>query len=61
MNSCRLLLTSTLMLMAPPAGAVSLDQKSVDELLSSLGADNQYDPAKGINWSVLPGPFIRLN
>lgn len=57
MNSCRLLLTSTLMLMAPPAGAVSLDQKSVDELLSSLGADNQYDPAKGINWSVLPGPF----
>ncbi|WP_418936758.1 BamA/TamA family outer membrane protein [Leclercia adecarboxylata] len=34
-----------------------LDQKSVDALLAKLGADNQYDPQKGIDWSVLPGPF----
>lgn len=57
MNSRHLLLSGVLLLQALPAAAVSLDRKSIDELLTKLGADNQYDPAKGINWSVLPGPF----
>ena len=50
-------LVSLCLLATWPAAAVTLDRKSVDALLSTLGADNQYDPAKGVNWSVLPGPF----
>lgn len=50
-------LTGLMMLMTFQSSAVSLDQKSVDAFLSTLGADNQYDPQKGMNWSVLPGPF----
>lgn len=41
---------------AAPAVA-GLDEKSIDDFLGKLGADNQYDPSKGIDWSVLPGPF----
>ncbi|MBB1200276.1 hypothetical protein EGM70_08215 [Enterobacteriaceae bacterium 89] len=37
--------------------AAALDEKSIDEFLGKLGADNQYDPSKGVDWSVLPGPF----
>ncbi|HDG1686092.1 BamA/TamA family outer membrane protein [Kluyvera cryocrescens] len=50
-------LVSLCLLATWPAAAATLDRKSVDALLSTLGADNQYDPAKGVNWSVLPGPF----
>lgn len=41
---------------APPACA-ALDRQTIDDFLGKLGADNQYDPSKGIDWSVLPGPF----
>jgi len=57
MAACRVVLALSLTLTAWPSAAVALDQKSVDQLLGKLGADNQYDPEKGINWSVLPGPF----
>lgn len=50
-------LTGLMMLMSLQSSAVSLDRKSVHAFLSTLGADNEYDPKKGINWSVLPGPF----
>lgn len=39
------------------SSAFALDQQSVDDFLGKLGADNQYDASKGINWSILPGPF----
>ncbi|MDQ4428063.1 BamA/TamA family outer membrane protein [Yokenella regensburgei] len=42
---------------AVPVNALLPDRKTIDELLAGLGADNKYDPAKGIDWSVLPGPF----
>ncbi|MEJ5072701.1 BamA/TamA family outer membrane protein [Enterobacter ludwigii] len=42
--------------MATPAMA-EISQQSIDDFLGKLGADNQYDPSKGIDWSVLPGPF----
>ena len=57
MRPHRIMLTLSLTLTAWPSAAVALDQKSVDKLLSGLGADNHYDPQKGVNWSVLPGPF----
>ena len=40
---------------SPPVFA--LDRQSIDAFLGKLGADNEYDASKGINWSVLPGPF----
>ncbi|MFK3660239.1 BamA/TamA family outer membrane protein [Scandinavium sp. NPDC088450] len=40
-----------------PATLAALDEKTIDDFLGKLGADNQYDPSKGIDWSVLPGPF----
>ncbi|MCU7783587.1 outer membrane protein assembly factor [Lelliottia amnigena] len=51
------LLASFLVLTAGPVEAMTLDQESIDTFLVKLGADNQYDPAKGVNWSLLPGPF----
>ncbi|CAI2786527.1 MAG TPA: hypothetical protein DHV72_13125 [Serratia grimesii] len=39
------------------ANAESVSRESIDTFLGKLGADNQYDPARGINWSILPGPF----
>ncbi|EMD2999158.1 BamA/TamA family outer membrane protein [Salmonella enterica] len=57
MKPCRSMLILSLTLTAWPSGAMVLNQKSVDALLAKLGADNQYDPQKGIDWSVLPGPF----
>ena len=56
MNIRPLVLTG-IMTLSLQSEAIPLDQKSVDDLLAKLGADNQYDPAKGVNWSVLPGPF----
>ncbi|WP_067657087.1 BamA/TamA family outer membrane protein [Ferrimonas marina] len=29
----------------------------MNQLLEDLGADGDFDPDKGIDWSVLPGPF----
>lgn len=55
MNRWLLLLGATLASMS--ASAALPDRQAIDEVLGKLGADNQYDPAKGINWSVLPGPF----
>lgn len=40
-----------------PVVAAPLSQAEVDGFLSKLGADNHYDPTKGVDWSVLPGPF----
>lgn len=57
MNGYRVMLTSLLALTTWSAEALTLDQPSIDAFLGKLGADNQYDPAKGVNWSVLPGPF----
>ncbi|ELQ3859299.1 BamA/TamA family outer membrane protein [Salmonella enterica] len=57
MNGHGVRMILVLAVMVTPSRAVTLDQKSMDAMLSSLGADNQYDPTKGINWSVLPGPF----
>ena len=39
------------------SAAAALTEQSIDDFLGKLGADNQYDPSKGIDWSVLPGPF----
>lgn len=50
-------LASLLSLMVGSAKGTMLDQQSIDTFLGKPGADNQYDPAKGVNWSVLPGPF----
>ncbi|MGQ4498498.1 hypothetical protein ACUIA4_07715 [Vibrio parahaemolyticus] len=33
-------------------------QAWLENLLLELGADGQFDPKKGIDWSVMPGPFI---
>ncbi|EAW0724338.1 hypothetical protein BKF00_04555 [Salmonella enterica] len=57
MNTCGVLMLCLLVIMVTPSNAATLNQKSIDTLLAGLGADNQYDPARGINWSVLPGPF----
>ncbi|EGQ8116828.1 BamA/TamA family outer membrane protein [Vibrio parahaemolyticus] len=32
-------------------------QAWLENLLLELGADGQFDPKKGIDWSVMPGPF----
>lgn len=29
----------------------------VDSWLKNVGSDNQFDPAKGVDWGILPGPF----
>lgn len=46
-----------LMLMMTPILAEAVTRDEIDGFLGKLGADNQYDASKGINWSVLPGPF----
>lgn len=57
MNRCALCLGGLLGAFVASADASGFSQQSVDDFLGKLGADNQYDPDKGINWSVLPGPF----
>ncbi|MDV5167742.1 BamA/TamA family outer membrane protein [Photobacterium rosenbergii] len=32
-------------------------QRWLDNFLMELGADGQFNPEKGIDWSVMPGPF----
>ncbi|MFS7241569.1 BamA/TamA family outer membrane protein [Serratia proteamaculans] len=34
-----------------------LTRESIDQFLGTMGADDQYHAAKGVNWTVLPGPF----
>ncbi|HKN05650.1 MAG TPA: hypothetical protein VJY31_17165, partial [Buttiauxella sp.] len=43
--------------MMTPSPTEAMTREEVDGFLGKLGADNQYDASKGINWSVLPGPF----
>lgn len=57
MNAIYALTLSVMLLLLLPSAVAALDQQTIDKLLANLGADNQYDPNKGINWSVLPGPF----
>lgn len=46
-------------LAALPCAAQSVlpDRNRIDGWLTSLGGDNHFDAAKGINWGVMPGPF----
>ncbi len=32
-------------------------QAWLENLLLELGADGQFDPEKGVDWSIMPGPF----
>ncbi|SUI89903.1 Outer membrane protein/protective antigen OMA87 [Serratia quinivorans] len=41
----------------PPIHAELLTRESIDAFLGTMGADDQYNQAKGVNWTVLPGPF----
>ncbi|WP_411705345.1 BamA/TamA family outer membrane protein [Edaphovirga cremea] len=50
---CALLLVTSL----SAAGALPSRQQ-VDGMLASLGADNQFDRSKSIDWGILPGPFF---
>lgn len=55
------LLTSLLLggfVLLPQAQAKPLlSRDQVDEALSHLGGDNSFDPSKGVDWGILPGPF----
>ncbi len=51
------LLHVSLSLMVSPLGAEVLTREDIDGFLNKLGADNHFDARKGVNWSVLPGPF----
>jgi outer membrane protein assembly factor BamA len=46
-------------LLALPCGAQSLlpSREQIDGWLAPLGASNQFDASKGIDWGVMPGPF----
>jgi outer membrane protein assembly factor BamA len=57
MNNSGALFLSLLSLMMIPATTDAVTREEIDGFLGKLGADNQYDASKGINWSVLPGPF----
>ncbi|HDG9807764.1 TPA: BamA/TamA family outer membrane protein [Raoultella planticola] len=37
--------------------AQALSQEHIDDWLKNLGASNQFDASKGIDWGVMPGPF----
>nr|WP_154325491.1 BamA/TamA family outer membrane protein [Pantoea sp. 201603H] len=39
------------------ASAILPDRGEIDGWLKPLGADNHFDPQKGINWGIVPGPF----
>lgn len=39
------------------AGDLLPSRQQVDGWLVGLGADNQFDSSKGIDWGVMPGPF----
>lgn len=46
--------------LSPLAGAAALlpTRAQVDSWLTQLGGDDRFDPDKGIDWGVLPGPFF---
>ena len=39
------------------AGALLPARQQVDGLLTGLGSDNQFNPHKGFDWGVMPGPL----
>lgn len=39
------------------AQAQALSQEHIDDWLKNLGASDQFDASKGIDWGVMPGPF----
>lgn len=39
------------------AGDLLPSRQQVDGWLKGLGSDNQFNPDKGIDWGVMPGPF----
>lgn len=51
------LLLSSLLFMTSAQAQVLLSREQVDGALSHLGGDNSFDPAKGGDWGILPGPF----
>jgi outer membrane protein assembly factor BamA len=51
------LLSGLLSLLVAPIHAELLTRESIDAFLGTMGADDQYHQAKGVNWTVLPGPF----
>lgn len=40
-----------------PVRAELVSRESIDAFLGTVGADDQYNAGKGVNWTVLPGPF----
>lgn len=46
--------------LAPMVGQAALlpTRAQVDKWLEHLGGDDRFDPDKGIDWGVLPGPFF---
>ncbi|WP_455427882.1 BamA/TamA family outer membrane protein [Dryocola sp. LX212] len=57
MNRYGTLFLAVLSLLSISQSARGVSREEIDGFLGKLGADNQYDASKGINWSVLPGPF----
>lgn len=57
MNKRGALFWGLLSIIMAPASTEAFTREEIDGFLGNLGADNQYDASKGINWSVLPGPF----
>ncbi|BET79384.1 Outer membrane translocation and assembly moduleTamA [Edwardsiella anguillarum] len=58
---CRPLMTLALVYaLSPLAGQAALlpTRAQIDEWLGHLGGDDRFDPDKGIDWGVLPGPFF---
>ena len=49
-----------LLLMACPTGsqAEALSREKIDGWLQHLGASDKFDASKGIDWGVMPGPFM---
>lgn len=39
------------------AQAQALSREHIDDWLKNLGASDQFDASKGIDWGVMPGPF----
>ena len=39
------------------ADSILPSRSDIDTWLGKLGANNSFDPAKGIDWGIMPGPF----
>lgn len=57
MKTQTLLLSGLLNILIVPVHAQLLTRESIDTFLGTVGADDHYDAGKGVNWTVLPGPF----